>query len=121
MKKKKNKFKKKNKIKSKFLRKSKVKKIKIFKVKQKTRSKKFKVKKVKSKKRSKKTAKRTLNNYKLKKRNIDQNEDKSFISKLVKFQLSIKPNLKININFNPEKYIQAFYEKISENNVKYRI
>ena len=43
------------------------------------------------------------------------------ISKIVKFQLSIKPNFKISLNFNLEKYIQSFFDKISDTITKYNI
>ena len=38
----------------------------------------------------------------------------SLALKLVKFQLSIKPQFNFKINFNLEKYIQSFFDKISE-------
>ena len=35
--------------------------------------------------------------------------------------MSIKPNFKINIDFNLEKYIQAFFDKISDAIIKYKV
>ena len=46
------------------------------------------------------------------------NED--LISKIVKFQLSLKPNLNIKLNLNIEKYIQSFFDKISETITRYK-
>ena len=43
------------------------------------------------------------------------------ILKLVKFQLSLKPEFNFKINFNLEKYIQRFFDKISETISSYKI
>ena len=51
---------------------------------------------------------------------ISKEENTGIISKIVKLQLSLKPNLKINFNFNLEKYFQAFFDKISETITKYK-
>ena len=45
----------------------------------------------------------------------------SLALKLVKFQLSIKPQFNFKINFNFEKYIQSFFDKISETISDYKI
>ena len=45
----------------------------------------------------------------------------SIVLKLVKFQLSLKPQFKFKINFNLEKYIQGFFDKISETISNYKI
>ena len=45
----------------------------------------------------------------------------SIVLKLVKLQLSLKPEFKFKINFNLEKYIQAFFDKISETISNYKI
>ena len=45
----------------------------------------------------------------------------SLALKLVKFQLSIKPKFNFKINFNLEKYIQSFFDKISETISDYKI
>ena len=44
----------------------------------------------------------------------------SLVLKLVKFQLSLKPKLNFSINFNLEKHIQRFFDKISETISDYR-
>ena len=45
----------------------------------------------------------------------------SLALKLVKFQLSIKPQFNFKINFNLEKYIQSFFDKISDTISDYKI
>jgi hypothetical protein len=71
---------------------------------------------------NKKIKKKDKYNKKIKKNDIvKKNREESLISKLVKFQLSLKPNINININFNLEKYIQAFFDKISYTISKYKI
>ena len=45
----------------------------------------------------------------------------SLALKLVKFQLSIKPKFNFKINFNLEKYIQSFFDKISKTISDYKI
>ena len=54
---------------------------------------------------------------KLKSANIKQD---SFISQLVKFQFSLKPKINLRINFNLEKYIQAFFDKIANSISQYK-
>ena len=49
------------------------------------------------------------------------NKKATLISKIVKFQYSIKPNFKIKINFSLEKYIQAFFDKIADIISEYKI
>ena len=44
----------------------------------------------------------------------------SFISRLVKFQFSLKPKINLRINFNLEKYIQAFFDKIANSISQYK-
>ena len=85
------------------------------------RAKKIKKKsRVKSKKRIKKSI--------LKKTKIIQNKintrkakKDSLALKLVKWQLSLKPELNIKIKFSLEKYIQGFFDKISETISNYKI
>ncbi len=48
-------------------------------------------------------------------------EKDSLILKLVKLQLSLKPQFNFNINLNLEKYIQGFFDKISETISNYKI
>ena len=86
-------------------------------------SKKFKktIKKVQKKKRKK--------NKKLKPKILKKKSNfitkkvkkESLALKLVKFQLSIKPQFNFKINFNLEKYIQSFFDKISETISDYKI
>ena len=45
----------------------------------------------------------------------------SIVLKLVKLQLSLKPQFKFKINFNLEKRIQGFFDKISETISNYKI
>jgi len=45
----------------------------------------------------------------------------SLVLKLVKLQLSFKPQFNLKINFNLEKYIQRFFDKISETISSYKI
>ncbi len=77
-------------------------------------SKKYKIKKHRIKK--KKKSKKIIKNLSSKKVKGD-----SLALKLVKFQLSLKPDFNIKINFNLEKYIQRFFDKISETISDYKI
>ena len=45
----------------------------------------------------------------------------SLISKIIKLQYSLKPEINIQINFNLEKYIQAFFDKIANTILDYKI
>ncbi len=86
-------------------------------------SKKFKktIKKVQKKKRNKK---KKLKPKILKKKSnfiTKKVKKESLALKLVKFQLSIKPQFNFKINFNLEKYIQSFFDKISETISDYKI
>ena len=69
---------------------------------------------IKNKKRKK--LKKIINSSKLKK-----NKDESLILKLVRLQLSLKPQFNFKINFSLEKYIQGFFDKISETITNYKI
>ena len=85
-----------------------------------------KTKKVKKKARlksKKKIKKRKLKKAKIitKKININKVKKDSIALKLVKWQLSLKPNLNFKINLNLEKYIQGFFDKISETISNYKI
>ena len=101
------KSKKKSQLKSKRSKKiSKVKKIKPkINKKNKVKAKKKKISKVKAK-----TKKKILNKPK----------EKSFLLKIINFQNSLKPEFKFRINFNIEKYVQAFFDKISETISNYK-
>ena len=128
----KNKNKNKNKKINKFKKKKKTK-INKFKKKKKNKlntSKKFKTKnlntnKSKRKKKIKKIKKIKKSIIKFKKLKtvlkIKKDINESLISKIVKFQLSIKPDFKISLNFNLEKYIQSFFDKISDTITKYNV
>ena len=48
-------------------------------------------------------------------------QNESFTLKLVKLQLSLKPEFNFKINFGLEKYIQGFFDKISETISSYKI
>ena len=53
--------------------------------------------------------------------NLKKIKKNSFILKFVKFQLSLKPNFNLKINFNLEKHIQGFFDKISDTISSYKI
>ena len=97
-----------------------------------------KIKKSKKSKKSKKFLKKRKKNFKVKSqrgkkkksRNISKKlihskikkvEKESLILKIVKLQLSLKPQLNFKINLNLEKYIQGFFDKISETITNYKI
>ncbi len=78
------------------------------------------------KKKKKNFKKRKTKNLKNKKKKITYlkikpNYDDSFIYKIVKLQISLKPQLNLNINFNLEKHIQGFFDKISQTIANYKI
>ena len=99
-----------------------------------------KVKKIKKKKPRARTLKKVINNRKkrlkkpiktrkklrvkkfkkkLKIEPIKYNKQ-SLTSKFVRFQLSLKPKFHLKLNLNPEKYIQRFFDKISETISNYK-
>ena len=90
------------------------------------RSKKIsKVKKIKSKINKKNKVKSKKKNIskvkeKTKKKILNKPKEKSFLLKIINFQNSLKPEFKFRINFNIEKYIQAFFDKISETISNYK-
>ena len=86
-------------------------------------SKKFKKKTKKSPKIKRKKNKKLRPKILKKKTNFITKKVKkeSLALKLVKFQLSIKPQFNFKINFNLEKYIQSFFDKISETISDYKI
>ena len=47
-------------------------------------------------------------------------QKESLVSKFVKLQLSLKPQFNFKINFQLEKYIQRFFDKISETILNYK-
>ncbi len=84
-------------------------------------------------KRQKKTKKILNKNKRIKKKKLKNIKKKNFSPKikkvqrdsltlkLVKFQLALKPKFNIKINFSLEKYIQRFFDKISETISSYKI
>jgi len=99
--------------------------LKLPKKKKKVSKKKKKVTKKKKKvtKKKKKILKKKIKN--LRKSNVEtkikKTKNESLILKLVKLQLSLKPQFNFKINFNLEKYIQKFFDKISETISSYKI
>ena len=66
--------------------------------------------------------KRALKNSKRKSSpRIKKFQKESFILKVIKLQLTLKSLFNFKINVNPEKYIQSFFDKISDTIVNYRI
>ncbi|MDC3022876.1 hypothetical protein OA179_02430 [Candidatus Pelagibacter sp.] len=98
------------------------KKIKKFKKKI-SKTKNFKKRKNTSKKKIRKNKISKAKKFKKKKQSskINKSQKESLAYKLVKLQLSLKPQIKLNIKFNLEKYIQSFFDKISETISNYRI
>ena len=87
----------------------------------KTKKKKSKIKNLNRRNKSRKKNRKSFKSKRLK-TIIKIKEDKkdSLISKIVKIQLSIKPNFKLKLNLNIEKRIQSFFDKISETIIKYK-
>ena len=82
--------------------------------------KKAKRNKIKIKNNSKK--KKVKNYKKIKKVSISKVKKKeNFILKLINFQNSLKLQFKFNLNFNFEKYIQGFFDKIANTIDQYKI
>ena len=88
-----------------------------------TKSKTFKKFKKNKKKINKKIKEKKIRNNKkiIFQSNIKKTHKESLILKLVKFQLSLKPEFNFKINFSLEKYIQRFFDKISETISSYKI
>ena len=105
--------------------KSKINKLKKKKIKfrktKKSRTKKLNIKKNKRKKKIK-TLKKNFTDSKKLRFNLKKNKkkNKSLIFKIIKLQLSLKSNFKINLNFSIEKYIQSFFDKISDTITNYK-
>ncbi len=94
----------------------------------------FKSKKLKRSKKQNKIRKNTKRKIKrLKKRKFLKNKNKvliprikkiqreSLVLKLVKLQLSLKPQFNFKINFNLERNIQRFFDKISDTILSYKV
>ena len=75
----------------------------------------------KKKKNKKKKNKKKNTDLKKNKNYIPKTKNQSLISKIVKLQLSIKSNFDFKINLNPERYIQSFFDKISETISNYKV
>ena len=73
-----------------------------------------------SKKKYKKTKLKRINRKKYYQSAINAKKD-SLALKLVKLQIALKPELNFKIKFNLEKYIQSFFDKISETISNYKI
>ena len=86
-------------------------KIKVFKKLKKIPKKRKRITSKKIKRKKKKKIKNNKNKINYSK--IEKAQNESLVSKFVKFQLSIKPQLNFKINFQLEKYIQGFFDKIS--------
>ena len=95
---------------------SKSKKIKKFKKISRKRKKIYKAKLIKGKRKKSRKILKKPTHIELKKV-----KKESLILKLVKLQLSLKPELNLKINLNLEKYIQGFFDKISETISNYKI
>ena len=76
------------------------------------------VKKIKTKKRFSKSKKLSS---KKKVYKFREKKKESFILKIINFQNSLKPEIKFQINFNFEKYIQSFFDKIANTISQYKI
>ncbi len=68
-------------------------------------------------KKNKPLKKKRVNRY----QKIKKPQNESLIFKLVKLQLSLKPQFNFKINFSLEKHIQGFFDKISESIDNYKI
>ena len=80
----------------------------------------FKKKTVKKNPSKKKTVKKNPSKKKTVKRVIIKKRE-SILSKIIKLQHSLKPKLNIKINFSLEIYIQAFFDKIANTILDYKI
>ena len=82
----------------------------------------FKKKKVlKKKRRSTRRIKLKNTRKKIAYPNLNKNQNESLALKLVKLQLLLKPQFNFKINFNLERHIQGFFDKISETISNYKI
>jgi hypothetical protein len=90
------------------------------KVKKNTRNKK---KIIKRKKTIKSKVKKNTRNKKkiIKSKKFIIKKKESLISKIIRLQHSLKPEFNIKINFNLEKYIQAFFDKIANTILDYKL
>ena len=80
-----------------------------------------KVKKIRLTRKKRKTKSKVKN---IKKEILSRNKENynnSLVLKLVKFQMALKPEFNFKFNFSLEKYIQGFFDKISETISSYKI
>ena len=100
-------------IKKKTVKKTKKRKVKKVLIKRKTvkKTKKRKVKKVLIKR-------KTVKKRKIKKISIKKNE--SLVFKIIKLQHTLKPRFNLKINFDLEKHIQGFFDKIANTILEYK-
>ena len=92
------------------------------KIKVKVKKSKIKVKRSKIKvKRSKIKVKRLKVRKNIRNKKIVVKKKEKLISKIIKFQHSLKSKLDIKINFNLEKYIQSFFDKIANTILDYKL
>ena len=103
------------------LKKNKSKKKKFKKIKSRINKKSKKKVKKNYKKRPKKLKKTKKSKLKKQKIIIKKIPTQSLTSKFVRFQLSLKPKFELKINFSLEKYIQRFFDKISETISDYKV
>ena len=97
---------------------------KLFKLKSYSKTKKILKKRKKNiKKRFVKSKKKKTLKFKKKTQSskLTKNQTESLILKIVKLQLSLKPKFDFKIRFGLEKYIQSFFDKISDAISNYRI
>ena len=82
-----------------------------------------KKRKVRKKSKNKKKTKKKLLRLSDQKDNLNtiKSQKDSLILKLIKFQLSLKPQFNLKFNFNLEKHIQGFFDKISYTISSYKI
>ena len=86
------------------------------------------IKSKKSKRKNKRSSRKKIKSIgikrlKIKKKILTTSKIKkdSIALKLVRLQLSLRPQFNLNLNFNLEKYIQSFFDKISETISNYKI
>ena len=79
--------------------------------------------KVKKKKQKANTKKKTRKNIKVnkKKQKVNTKKKVTLISRVVTLQHSLKPEFNFKINFNLEKYIQAFFDSIADRIFEYKV
>ena len=97
------------------------KKVKIYKSQRKINKTKKKVKRTKKNKIIKKRKNKFKKSIRVNYQNQKKKQNESIVLKFIKFQLSLKPELNFKFNFSLEKYIQSFFDKISETISNYKI